>query len=126
MKKLFTSESVGPGHPDKICDQISDAIVDECLKQDPFAHCAIECFATTQFLVIGGEVNGKICINYDNIAREVIKNIGYDDAEIGFDYKTCEIKVCVKQQSQDINQGVEKDGADIAADFGSDCWQNGG
>jgi len=123
MKVLFTSESVGPGHPDKLCDQISDAILDECLRKDPYCHCAIECYATTQYLVIGGEVRGNLeGVDYENIARNTIKEIGYDDASIGFDYKTCEIKVLVKEQSEDINQGVERDGAgDQGIMFGYAC-----
>ena len=105
-KILFTSESVSEGHPDKVCDQISDAILEEVLKQDPNSFVACECYATTNTLVIGGEITTKANVNYEKIAREVIKDIGYDKDEYGFNYKNVKIYNFVKQQSPDIRQGV--------------------
>lgn len=103
---LFTSESVSEGHPDKLCDQVSDAILDECLKQDPNAFVACECFATTDFLLIGGEITGNVNVDYEAIARNVIKEIGYDREELGFNYKTVKILNLIKPQSSNIRQGV--------------------
>lgn len=103
---LFTSESVSEGHPDKLCDQVSDAILDECLKQDPNAFVACECFATTDFLLIGGEITGNVNVDYEAIARDVIKEIGYDREELGFNYKTVKILNLIKPQSSNIRQGV--------------------
>jgi len=87
-KYLFTSESVTEGHPDKICDQISDAVVDACLAQDPTSRVACETAAKTGFVMLLGEVTTKAVINYDELAREVIKDIGYDHTDKGFDYNT--------------------------------------
>lgn len=106
--KLFTSESVSCGHPDKLCDQISDAVLDACLKEDKNSRVACEVYATTNMIIIGGEITTFAKVNYDKIAREVIKDIGYDSIEKGLDYKTCEIKVLVKSQSPDIAQGVNR------------------
>ncbi len=103
---LFTSESVSEGHPDKVCDQISDAILDECLKQDPNSFVACECFATTDFLLIGGEITSNAKVNYEEVARDVIKRIGYDKDELGFNYKTVKILNLIKPQSSNIRQGV--------------------
>ena len=103
---LFTSEGVTEGHPDKLCDQVSDAILDECLKQDPNAFVACECFATTDFLLIGGEITGNVNVDYEAIARDVIKEIGYDREELGFNYKTVKILNLIKPQSSNIRQGV--------------------
>ncbi len=111
IKKLFTSESVSEGHPDKLCDAISDAILDECLKQDPFSRVGCECYATTNHIIIGGEITTKASIDYKAIARDVIKEIGYDNEKYGLDYKTCKIDVLVKHQSPDIARGVDKKGA---------------
>lgn len=111
IKKLFTSESVSEGHPDKLCDAISDAILDECLKQDPFSRVGCECYATTNHIIIGGEITTKANIDYKAIARDVIKEIGYDNGKYGLDYKTCKIDVLVKHQSPDIARGVDKKGA---------------
>jgi S-adenosylmethionine synthetase len=110
-KILFTSESVSSGHPDKLCDQISDAILDECLRVDPNARVACECYITTNLLIIGGEikVNGKV--DYERIARDVICNVGYINEEWGIDGKTCEIKVVIDEQSNDIALGVDIGGA---------------
>jgi S-adenosylmethionine synthetase len=107
---VFTSESVSEGHPDKICDQISDAILDAFLKGDPYSRVACETLVTTNFVCIAGEVSSNANVDVDKIAREVIKNIGYNDPEIGFDYKTAEILVKLHAQSPDIAQGVTGEG----------------
>lgn len=104
---LFTSESVSEGHPDKVCDQISDAILDAVLKEDKNSFVACECFATTDFLLIGGEITTKAKVDYEEVARNVIKDIGYDKDELGFNYKTVKILNKIKTQSPDIRQGVE-------------------
>ena len=106
---LFTSESVSEGHPDKVCDQISDAILDAVLKEDKDSFVACECFATTDFLLIGGEITTKGKVDYEKVAREVIKDIGYDKDELGFNYKTVKILNKIKTQSPDIRQGVYND-----------------
>ncbi|MBW3058114.1 methionine adenosyltransferase [Spiroplasma poulsonii] len=114
MKKekiLFTSESVSEGHPDKICDQISDAVLDACLREDPFSRVACECFVTTNRVIIGGEITTKTNIDYAAVARKVLKEIGYNNAEWGIDWETCEIEVLIKTQSPDISQGVDNFGA---------------
>jgi len=107
-KYLFTSESVTEGHPDKICDQISDAVVDACLAQDPTSRVACETAAKTGFVMLLGEVTTKAVINYDELAREVIKEIGYDHTDKGFDYNTCGVLVAICKQSPDIDMGVSK------------------
>ena len=107
-KILFTSESVSEGHPDKVCDQISDAILDACLKEDKDSHVACETFATGNYILIGGEITCKNPPNYELIARNVLKNIGYDRPELGTDYHTVKIDVRVKEQSPDINRGVNQ------------------
>ena len=106
---LFTSESVSEGHPDKVCDQISDAILDAVLKEDKDSFVACECFASTNFLLIGGEITTKAKVDYEKVAREVIKDIGYDNDELGFNYKNVEIINKIKTQSPDIRQGVYND-----------------
>ena len=111
LKKLFTSESVSEGHPDKLCDAISDAILDECLRQDPHSRVGCECYATTNHVIIGGEITTKANLDYQAIARQTIKEIGYDNVNYGLDYKTCKIDVFVKTQSPDIALGVDKSGA---------------
>lgn len=105
MKKLFTSESVTEGHPDKLCDRISDAIVDEILKQDPNARCAIECCAAYDRLMIMGEVTADAAVDYEQTARRTIKEIGYDFGS--FSYDKCNITVAVHRQSPDIALGVD-------------------
>ena len=111
LKRLFTSESVSEGHPDKLCDAISDAILDECLRQDPHSRVGCEVYATTNHIIIGGEITTKANLDYQKIAREVIKDIGYSNVKYGLDYNTCKINVFVKTQSPDIALGVDKDGA---------------
>ena len=112
MSRIITiaSESVTEGHPDKICDQISDAILDTIIKQDPEAHVACECFVTTGLVLIGGEITTTkpILIDYEEVVRSTIKEIGYDDSSIGFDYRGCAIINTIHAQSPDIAQGVRK------------------
>lgn len=105
-KILFTSESVSEGHPDKVCDKISDAILDSCLAQDPYSRVACECFITTDLLVIGGEITSQAVVDYEKIARRVLCDIGYTDQSIGIDGNTCTIKVVLDKQSSDIALGT--------------------
>ena len=117
---LFTSESVGEGHPDKLCDQISDAVLDYCLGLDPDAHVACETFATTNFVLTGGEIKffdknvdiSNLDKKIEEIARNVAKEIGYDSEEKGLDYKTFEFMNRLHAQSEDISQGVDGTGLD--------------
>lgn len=107
MSSYFTSESVTEGHPDKICDQISDAILDDALRQDPHAHIACETLATTGLVIVAGEMRTKGYVDIAGVARRTIKEIGYDDATYGFDYKACAVVVSVGEQSADIAVGVD-------------------
>ena len=107
-KLLFTSESVTEGHPDKICDAISDAILDACMAQDPMSRVACETTVCTGFALITGEITTNAQIDYQKIARETINEIGYNKAEYGFDGNTCAIMVAMDQQSADIAMGVDK------------------
>jgi len=110
-KCFFTSESVSKGHPDKVCDQISDAILDEILKKDKTARVACETYITRGLVVVGGEITTRTWVDVEQIARDVIKSIGYDDAKYGFNYKTCAVINVIGKQSPDISQGVDVGGA---------------
>ncbi|MGC8855778.1 MAG: methionine adenosyltransferase [Anaerolineae bacterium] len=107
-KLLFTSESVTEGHPDKICDQISDAVLDACLEQDPYSRVACETATKTGFVMMLGEITTRANFNYDELARKVLLDIGYDDSEKGFDGNTCGVLVAIAKQSGDIAMGVDK------------------
>ncbi len=103
---LFTSESVTEGHPDKICDQIADAVLDEIIKDDPMARVACECIATTGMVYIVGEISTTTYVEIQKIARRVIKDIGYNSSDYGFDSETCAVLTAIDEQSGDISQGV--------------------
>ncbi len=104
----FTSESVSEGHPDKICDQISDAILDAMIKDDPQSRVAVECFTKTGFVVVGGEVKTKTYVDVQKIVRDTILQIGYDKPEYGFEGSTCGVLAAISEQSADIAQGVNE------------------
>ncbi|MCX6733882.1 MAG: methionine adenosyltransferase [Candidatus Peregrinibacteria bacterium] len=111
MRHLFTSESVTEGHPDKICDQISDGVLDAILKDDPDGRVACECIATTGLVVVSGEIRTKTYVDIPAIARNVIREIGYDNATYGFDYKACAVLTSINEQSADIALGVDDNAA---------------
>ena len=108
MKRLFTSESVTEGHPDKICDQISDAILDEMLKADPMSRVACECCCTTGLVMVMGEITTSGYVDIQHVVREKIREIGYDRAKYGFDCDTCAVISCIHEQSPDIALGVDR------------------
>lgn len=108
---LFTSESVSEGHPDKICDQVSDAVLDAMLKDDPASRVACECFATTGMIVVGGEITTNTYIDLQKLVRDVIRNIGYDQAGYRFDADSCSVINVINHQSPDIAMGVDTGGA---------------
>jgi S-adenosylmethionine synthetase len=103
---IFTSESVSEGHPDKVADQISDAILDAILSQDPKSRVACETMVTTGMAVIAGEITTRAVVDYPKVVRETIKEIGYNDSAMGFDWETCAVLVSIDKQSPDISQGV--------------------
>ncbi len=105
---LFTSESVTEGHPDKVCDQISDAVLDACLEQDPLSRVACETATKTGFVILLGEITTRANINFDELVRKVITGIGYTDSAIGFDGNSCGVLVAISHQSGDIAMGVDK------------------
>ncbi|MGB7306511.1 MAG: S-adenosylmethionine synthetase N-terminal domain-containing protein, partial [Burkholderiaceae bacterium] len=105
---LFTSESVSEGHPDKVSDQISDAVLDALLTQDPKSRVAAETLCTTGLVLLAGEISSTAEIDYIQIVRDTLKEIGYDNTEYGIDYKGCSVQVCYDKQSPDIAQGVDK------------------
>jgi S-adenosylmethionine synthetase len=104
---LFTSESVSEGHPDKVADQISDAILDATLAQDPHARVAAETLAATNLIVLAGEISSNSKVDYEKVARETLKNIGYDNPDYGIDFQTCDVLIKYGEQSRDISQGVD-------------------
>eukprot|EP00614_Pseudopedinella_elastica_P005750 CAMPEP_0172589804 /NCGR_PEP_ID=MMETSP1068-20121228/8383_1 /TAXON_ID=35684 /ORGANISM="Pseudopedinella elastica, Strain CCMP716" /LENGTH=395 /DNA_ID=CAMNT_0013385455 /DNA_START=55 /DNA_END=1242 /DNA_ORIENTATION=+ len=104
---LFTSESVNEGHPDKICDQVSDAVLDACIKDDPTSRVACECCTKTGMIMIFGEITTSATVNYELVIRETLKEIGYDDPAKGLDYKTVNVIVAIEEQSPDIAQSVD-------------------
>ena len=117
---LFTSESVTEGHPDKLCDQISDAVLDAILTDDPTARVACETSTTTGLVMVMGEITTSIYVDIPKIVRDTIRGVGYEDSSYGFDYQSCGIAVSVDEQSSDISAGVSnaletRDAADIAA-----------
>src|ERR1700675_676231 len=122
MRHIFTSESVTEGHPDKMADQISDAVLDAVLAEDPTGRVACEVLVTTGICVVSGEITTKTYVDVPRLAREVIADIGYTDAEMGFDAKTCGVLNTIQSQSPDIAMGVDTGGAgDQGLMFGFAC-----
>jgi S-adenosylmethionine synthetase len=108
VRSLFTSESVSMGHPDKMCDQISDAVLDAMLDQDPRSRVACEALTTTGLVLLAGEVTTRAIVDFHALVREVVKDIGYTDSSMGFDADTCAVQLALGRQSQDISQGVSE------------------
>ena len=122
IRHIFTSESVSEGHPDKMADQISDAVLDACLKVDPMSRVACETFVTTGLCIVGGEITTKAQLNVQNLAREVIADIGFTHSDMGYDAKTCGVLNAIQTQSPDIAMGVDTGGAgDQGLMFGYAC-----
>ena len=133
MRRLFTSESVTEGHPDKICDQISDAVLDSILAKDPMARVACETAVTTGMVLVMGEISTNCYVDIPKLVRETVKEIGYDRAKYGFDCETCSVLTSIDEQSGDIAMGVDealesrdgqKDDVEAvgAGDQGYDVW----
>src|SRR4030042_297127 len=110
-KYLFTSESVTEGHPDKVCDQVSDGVLDEVLRQDPAGRVAWETYVTMGLIIIGGEITTTAYVDIHKLCRGILKDIGYSHPKYGFDYHTCAILNAIHSQSSDIAQGVNAGGA---------------
>jgi S-adenosylmethionine synthetase len=125
MRKLFTSESVTEGHPDKLCDFISDSVLDKCLEQDSNSRVACETVAGKGTVIVTGEITTKAEINVEEIVRNAIKEVGYDNSKTDIDYRTCNIIVNLSKQSPDIALGVDKsledkEGADVESEGAGD------
>ena len=110
LLRPFTSESVSEGHPDKICDQISDAVLDACLAKDKHSHVACECFATTGLVLVGGEITTRTYVDIQDVARSVVRDIGYDNPDYGLDWESMAVLNSIHNQSPDIAQGIEGHG----------------
>ena len=122
MKYYFTSESVTEGHPDKLCDLISDTILDKCLEQDSESRVAVETFASKNTITVAGQITTKAELDIENIVRNVIKEVGYHDEELDIDYRTCKVDINITKQSSDIAMGVDDGGAgDQGIMFGYAC-----
>ncbi|MCD6276808.1 methionine adenosyltransferase [candidate division WOR-3 bacterium] len=111
MRRLLTSESVTEGHPDKLCDQISDAVLDAVLERDPFGRVAVEALTSRGFVMVAGEITTEAYIEIPKVVRKVVKDVGYTDARYGFDYHTCAVLTMIQEQSPDIALGVNTGGA---------------
>ncbi|MBQ6544368.1 MAG: methionine adenosyltransferase, partial [Lachnospiraceae bacterium] len=107
-RRLFTSESVTEGHPDKVCDAISDAILDACMEKDPMSRVACETAACTGFVLVTGEITTEAYVDVQGIVRKTVREIGYDRSEYGFDANTCAVFVALDEQSPDIAMGVDR------------------
>jgi len=116
---LFTSESVNEGHPDKLCDQVSDAVLDACLEQDPDSKVACETCSKTGMVMVFGEITTKAKVDYEAVVRQACADIGFDSVDVGLDYKTCKVMVHLEEQSPDIGQGVHGMGSKKLEDIGA-------
>ncbi|HKL49452.1 MAG TPA: S-adenosylmethionine synthetase N-terminal domain-containing protein, partial [Desulfuromonadales bacterium] len=102
---LFTSESVTEGHPDKIADQVSDSILDALIAEDPYSRVACETLVNTGLILVAGEITSEARIDYPEVVRQIVRDIGYCDSDMGFDYETCSVLTSLDRQSEDISQG---------------------